>query len=292
MTEGIDKQASETLAELMAALPELRAHHRRGGPLHNLFTRIARQEIERCYSAPEEAIVPLGPLGDIKLPYVKMGAVDSRNLFDLDELIIFSFYWQNRRLYRQVLDIGANLGLHSIVLAKCGFIVHAYEPDPNHFSVLEDNLALNECEHVTAFNAAVSSKIGSMEFVRVLGNTTSSHLAGSKANPYGDLERFNVNVEAISSLLVWADLIKMDAEGHEKEIIAGTTHDMWENTDAMIEVESEDNAKALYDHFQSIGVSMFAQKTGWQRVHSVNDVPTSYRQGSLFISCRESMPWP
>ena len=291
MTDVLEKQTSETLTELMAVLPELFAHHQRGGRLHSLFTKIARQEIEGLYSASDETEIQLGLLGEVKLPYFKMGAVDSRNLFDLDELIIFSFYWQNRQKYKRVLDIGANIGLHSIVLSKCGFTVQAYEPDPTHFSVLERNLALNNCDRVTARNSAVSSQGGSMEFVRVLGNTTSSHLAGSKANPYGDLERFDVKVEAIGPMLGWADLVKMDAEGHEKEIVSSTTHDMWKATDAIVEVESEDNAVALYDHFQSIGVPMFAQKTGWQRVTSVSDVPTSYREGSLFISCKEVMPW-
>lgn len=291
MTDVMEKQASETLTELMTVLPELFSHHERGGRLHSLFTKVARHEIEGLYSASGETTIQLGLLGEVKLPYFKMGAVDSIDLFDLDELIIFSFYWQNRHQYKHVLDIGANIGLHSIILSKCGFTVRAYEPDPTHFTLLESNLALNNCDNVTVYNSAVSSQAGSMEFVRVLGNTTSSHLAGSKANPYGDLKRFDVKVEAIGPMLAWADLVKMDAEGHEKEILFATTRDMWENTDAIVEVESEDNAVALYDHFQRISVPMFAQKIGWKRVNSADDVPTSYREGSLFISRREAMPW-
>jgi FkbM family methyltransferase len=291
MTNIMETQSSDSLSELIGVLPEVSAHHCREGHLHRLLTRIARQAIEGAYSTSDETVIPLGPLGDVKLPYFKMGAVDSRNLFDLDELIIFSFYWQNRRLYKRVLDIGANIGLHSIVLSKCGFTVHAYEPDPTHFSVLTGNLALNHCPQVTAYNAAVSSRAGRMAFVRVLGNTTSSHLAGSKANPYGDLERFDVKVEAFAPMLKWADFIKMDAEGHEKEIVRGTTYDMWVTTDAIVEVESPENASALFDHFQGINVPMYSQKMNWQRVYSVQEMPTSYREGSLFISCRESMPW-
>src|SRR5574341_904869 len=81
--------------------------------------------------------------------------------------------------YRRARDIGANLGLHSIVLARCGFEVKAFEPDPWHFGLLKDNLAANRAR-VEAIPAAVSTADGEAQFVRVLGNTTGSHLAGSK----------------------------------------------------------------------------------------------------------------
>jgi FkbM family methyltransferase len=132
-----------------------------------------------------------------------MGAVDSLNLFDLDELIIFSFYHANRNRYKKAVDIGANIGLHSILMCKCGFDVRSYEPDPQHFSQVQKNLELNHCGNVDAHNAAVSGTVGEMGFVRVEGNTTGSHLAGSKPNPYGELKRFPVRVESIGSITSW-----------------------------------------------------------------------------------------
>ena len=67
--------------------------------------------------------------------------------------------------------------------------------------------------------AAVSDQPGEAEFVRVLGNTTGSHLAGAKANPYGKLERFAVPLVPLADMTEWADLIKIDAEGHEANMI-------------------------------------------------------------------------
>jgi FkbM family methyltransferase len=156
---------------------------------------------------------------------------------------------------------------------------------------LKKNMALNDCRSVEIRNAAVSSSDGNMEFVRVVGNTTSSHLAGSKTNPYGELQRFPVPVHAAGPLLKWADLVKMDVEGHEKEIVLHTSRDHWSDTDAMMEVGSAENAVALYNHFSTLGVSMFSQKGGWQKVCSLSDVPTSCREGSLFVTCGSSMPW-
>lgn len=289
--EIAELKKSEILADLILSLPQLCMHHVRGESVHNMLQKVARKEVESLLLIEETEAVDFSPFGEMKFPYLKMGTVDSLNLFDLDELILFSFYWANKNRYKRVLDIGANIGLHSIVLSRCGFSVKAYEPDPHHFGHLKKNIELNHCREATPKNAAVSSCKGTMEFVRVLGNTTSSHLAGSKKNPYGDLDRFPVPVEDIRNIMKWADLIKMDAEGHEKEILLATERDMWVSTDALVEVENQDNATNIYRHFMGAGVNLFAQKLGWQRVTSELGMPASYREGSLFVTCKERMPW-
>jgi len=284
-------KSSSILEHLFLMLPTVTEHHSPDSKLHSLLKMVARKEVESLFSDFEPGFVDFKPFGELALPYYTMGAVDSLNLFDLDELIIFTFYWINRKRYRHVLDVGANIGLHSLILAKCGYDICAYEPDPIQFEILQRNLVLNNCPSVRAFNAAVSSKSGRMEFVRVLGNTTGSHLAGSKPHPYGDLERFPVNVERIEPLLAWADLMKLDVEGHEKDILLATTRKDWESTDALVEVQNPDNAAAVYEHFDNLGVALFAQKLNWRRVRHALDMPTNYREGTLFVTCRSEMPW-
>lgn len=279
------------LEKLFVALPELKDLHAHEKKSYLLLKNIARQEIEKLFSSENPFQQDFAPFGTLVFPYCKMGAVDSLNLFDLDELIIFSFYWQNRNRYRCVADIGANIGLHSILLNKCGYSVRSYEPEKNHFKMLEKNIALNQCTTIESHNKAVSDNEGEMEFVRVLGNTTGSHLAGSKQNPYGQLERYPVKMESILGIINWADLIKLDAEGHEKQIILATKHEHWMNTDALIEVENSNNAIAIYSHFNKIGVNLFSQKNGWQKVTRIEDIPTSYKEGTLFASCKNEMPW-
>jgi FkbM family methyltransferase len=283
-------QNSSLLDGLLGALPETRSLHAPSAELYALLKQVARREIEGLFRQGDSAR-GFGPFGELKFPYQSMGAVDSLSLFDLDELILFSFYWRNRRRYRRTLDIGANLGLHSIVMSRCGFEVRAFEPDPTHFNLLRRNLSLNGCSQVSPVNAAVSRDAGTLEFVRVLGNTTGSHLAGSKPSPYGELERFPVRVEAIGPLLSGVDLVKLDVEGHEAEILLATTRKDWLETDGMVEIGSPANARAVFDHLRSIGVRMFAQKRNWAYVDELEAMPTSYRDGSLFITCRDEMPW-
>ncbi len=235
--------------------------------------------------------VVLGGLGSVIFPFTKMGAVSSLDLFGLDELIIFSFYWANRNRYRRSADIGANLGLHSIIMAKCGWHVTAYEPDPNHAGLLKRNLSLNQNKTVTLVEAAVSDQPGTLDFIRVLGNTTSSHLAGAKQSAYGQLEKFPVRVETITAIMPAVDLVKLDAEGQEKIIILGTTAEHWRHTDMMVEVGTTENAAAIFEHLRKLGIRAYAQRLGWSEVKSFTDMPTSYKQGSLFITRLASMPW-
>jgi FkbM family methyltransferase len=279
------------IEEIILKLPEIKDQHVRGGEKYNELKTEVRGEVEKIFADVEAAAKPFPPFGEIVFPYHKMGAIDSLNLFDLDELIIFSFYWLNRKRYKKVADIGANIGLHSIILSKCGYEVRCFEPDPKHFEIIKRNLALNNAGKVEPINAAVSAEDGELEFIRVLGNTTGSHIAGAKDNPYGELDKFPVEVKAIGPIMEWADLIKLDAEGHEREILLATTKEHWANTDALMEIQNDKNAKEVYGHFKKIGVNMFSQKINWQKVERLEDVPVGYKEGTLFVSMKEEMPW-
>lgn len=277
----------DLLFEVLTARPDLHIPHT---AIYRLLKELARSEIVPLFSSPERIARTFGPFGDISLPYTKMGAIDSLDLFGLDELIIFAFYNANRTRYSRVLDVGANLGLHSIIMDRCGFLVKAFEPDPWHYRMLVENIAANAATRVEGIAAAVSTRDGHAEFVRVLGNTTGSHLAGSK-NSYGDREYFTVPTCAVQPLFADTDFAKIDVEGHEKDLLLTATWGTMEKLDIMVEIGNPANAQAVFDHFMSAGVGMFSQKIGWKRVKELGDVPTSHREGSLFISVKDSMPW-
>jgi FkbM family methyltransferase len=273
----------EILFRALTESPSLHAHH---SPTYQIYQAVAAELLDRCgLREPSPKPFVFGPFGELAFPYHAMGARDTLDLFGLDELIIFAFYWANRGRYHRVLDIGANVGLHSIVMARCGFEVTAFEPDPRHFTWLVENLKLNQSGSVQTVQAAVSDQAGQREFVRVTDNTTGSHLAGAKES-YGPLERFPVQVENFASLVEGVDLVKIDAEGHEPEILFAAPAATWQKCDAMLEVGSAKNAERIFNHFQKAGVHMCAQKIGWNRVSEPGHIPTSHREGSLLISSR------
>jgi FkbM family methyltransferase len=284
-------ESSSILEDIIMVIPEIVEHHSPESHLYTLLKRIVRKEVEALFSSSEIEPVQFEPFGSLVFPYFKMGAIDSLNLFDLDELIIFCFYFMSHGKYKKIMDIGANIGLHTIILSKCGYEVFSFEPDPLHYQTLKRNIDINDCKNVHANNAAISNKSGQMEFIRVLGNTTGSHLAGAKKNPYGELEKIQVAVEDINHYISEMDLIKLDAEGHEKEIILSTKIDAWLNTDAFVEVENIENAMAIYSFFENTQINLFSQKRNWSKVKTLEDMPASYRDGSLFISSKKQMHW-
>ena len=287
----MEMKSSQVLSDLLLALPGIRDHHATGSNLYNMLAVVARREVEILFGANEVQPVDFAPFGPLVFPYERMGSVDSLNLMDFDELIMFSFYWANRDLYRHALDIGANIGLHSILLSRCGCAVRCFEPDPVHHALLDRNLAVNEVNNVASNQMAVSDRERRMEFVRVVGNTTGSHLAGAKPSPYGDLERFDVETVPFKSLVAGTDFLKLDAEGHEKEILGSTGAEDWESMDAMVSVHDERNAQAVFEHIDDLRVNMFSQKTGWHLAEKWNDLPLSHHEGTLFVTRKKAMPW-
>lgn len=280
------------LSSIMAVLPEINSLHARSNELYKFIDKITIDAIQNSeLKSTVDGSITLGPYGNIKLPFYKMGAITTLDLFGLDELIIFSFYWINRKIYKNSVDIGANLGLHSILMSRCGWDVTCYEPDPIHVKLLRRNLDLNNIKNTQVKEEAVSDNKGTLEFIRVLGNTTGSHIAGAKTKPYGELERFPVKVEAIGEIMKKADLIKLDAEGQEKIILLATNSEQWDLTDMILEVGSQENAIEIFNHMTQIGVNLFSQKLNWGKVNSIDGMPSTYKQGSLFLSKKATMPW-
>jgi FkbM family methyltransferase len=284
--------ASTVLENLITVVGDLRGELVPSRPAFLLLKDLLIQYFRSSPLAREGGgPVKLAPFGELDFPYRSMGAIDTVDLFGIDELLIFAFYWANRSLYRKTIDVGANVGLHSILMTRAGFQVTAFEPDPLHYGWLEENLQRNNVGTVTLKRAAISDSEGEMEFVRVLGNTTGSHLAGAKANPFGPLERFKVPVMAFAKVAAEADFAKVDAEGHEVVILKSVPRETWQRLDVMAEIGTADNASALFAHLSGLGVGMFAQKIGWQRATKAADLPTSHREGSLFITMRDRLPW-
>jgi len=231
------------------------------------------------------------PFGDLHFPYREMGAINTIHLFGLDELIIFSYYWANKSRYKNVADLGANIGLHSLIMDRCGFSINSFEPDPIHVGIFQENIANNKSVNITINQKAISDKSETVDFIRVLGNTTGSHLAGAKEDPYGELETFSVETCDINKVLLDNDFVKMDIEGQEAIAILSTKKDTWANVEMILEVGTEKNAKIIFEYLNEINVNMFSQKTGWNKVSDLADVPSSYKEGSLFLSVADVMSW-
>lgn len=116
-----------------------------------------------------------------------------------------------------IADIGANVGYFSAYLSrKVGVSgrVHSFEPIPETFSRLEENLRLNQAGNVIAVNKAVGSQTG-----KATMHMSNSHYMASFDVGWAGAATAEVDVECVRLSDYCAetgavfDFIKMDIEG-------------------------------------------------------------------------------
>ena len=121
------------------------------------------------------------------------------------------------------LDIGANIGLTSVLLARNGpGPVHAFEPHPATFALLGKTLAANGLDTVTAVNFGVGRTAGTLPFF-VDEDSSASHVVLPEAGGReGSIEVPITTVDAYRQTLAQPiSFIKIDAEGAEPDILEG-----------------------------------------------------------------------
>ena len=144
-----------------------------------------------------------------------------------------------------IVDIGANIGLHTIPLSKKigpqGKIL-SFEPDPDNYRILKKNIELNGLQNVTTYNIGLSDKPGKANLFQSDENRGGlsiceknvSQLEGEPRAVHielstGDIELANCTPEI--------SLIKIDVEGAEPLVIQGMSEVLNQNKKAVIVFE-------------------------------------------------------
>ena len=282
-----------TKADFLDSIRKNFVFHQRGTTWFNQTEINIINEIEKLHGIGKSEVLTLGEVGNLNFPYFEMGSIDSDKLFGIDELILFSFYLANRNRYKKTLDLGANIGLHTLVMKKLGFQVTSYEPDSVHLAQFKKVMKLNDLGTDGLMSKAISDKRGTMEYIRILGNTTGSHLLGSKEEVYGATEIVSVEVDDILEVLDKGkfDFVKMDVEGHEVVLLNRITAQSIATTDIMLEIGSEKNAKEIFTILTDKKIPAYAQKINWGRVEKLEDLPNHHTHGSLFLSMQGPPNW-
>ncbi len=217
----------------------------------------------------------------IDFPYISLGNINSRHFFGIDELLIYDFYKRNKNKYTRVCDIGANCGLHSKILCQLGYKVDSFEPDDTHAKFFKNYL--NNSPNNDFYQKAVSAYTGKANFTRIINNSTGSYI-NDKKESYGPIDQYEVDVIDAKGLSNKYDLIKMDIEGSEADVLEALDISTFEKTDIIAEVSTTKTRVILWNLFVQNNLTVYSQKTGWGKVKTIEDLPTSHREGSIFIS--------
>lgn len=115
-----------------------------------------------------------------------------------------------------VVDVGANIGYYTLLMAMRAKKVYAIEPDKDCFEILKKNVEENGLKNVVLINMAASNKKGEKYLMRDEKNQGNSKINDKNGETIltRTLDNMLINEQKIS-------LIKVDTQGWETQVIEG-----------------------------------------------------------------------
>mgnify|MGYP001034773390 CR=1 FL=1 len=123
---------------------------------------------------------------------------------------------------KQAIDIGANKGVYTYLLARLVPFVHAFEPNPKIYKVLSRGLP----ENSTSYEIALSDQSGSGELLVPMNRRTKAYsnqgASLSRAKIQGEHNVVQIETRTLDSYaLDDIGFIKIDVEGYEHTVLKG-----------------------------------------------------------------------
>lgn len=153
-----------------------------------------------------------------------------------------------------VVDIGAQIGAFTVLAAKMasGGQVLAYEPYPPNFSLLQENVRMNNCPNVKLFNQSVGKAGGRNAALYVNPTNSGGH---STVAPVGR-RKIRTRQTSLSELIRANKIrrinyLKIDIEGGEFDLLLSTPLRVLQKVD-VITLEYHDYLLAKNRHLQIV----------------------------------------
>jgi FkbM family methyltransferase len=156
-----------------------------------------------------------------------------------------------------VVDIGANIGCHSLALSKIVGpmgVVFAYEPERHNFNTLCGNMAINNVRNVFCFQKALGAASGTIAVPELDMEKTVNFGGLSLTEDYSGGVHYAVPLTTIDETnFLRLDFLKIDIEGMEKFALEGGAQTIKKLKPHMyVENDREDKSKDLIDYIKSL----------------------------------------
>lgn len=161
--------------------------------------------------------------------------------------------------WRHAVDIGANCGIWTRVMARCFERVSCFEPNPECHEAFWAN---NKEPSVTLYPVG----LGNGNFETRLNLVSEKSTAFSRVDEGGEIE---ISIRTLDSFeLTEVDFIKIDVEGFEHNVIKGGIKTIVENKPVMIVEQKPGNAER--HGLKQFGAINLLKKLGMRILHEVS----------------------
>lgn len=146
-----------------------------------------------------------------------------------------------------VIEVGANIGCHTVALAKSvgtNGKVYAFEPQRACYSLLQSQIALNQIENIYAYRRG-AGRTKSKLWVPKINYGVAGNFGGVELSNSQTANAEEVEIVALDELLgdTPCALMKIDVEGMEEDVIRGGV-DIINKNSPIIYVENDRLAKS------------------------------------------------
>lgn len=159
-----------------------------------------------------------------------------------------------------VLDIGANIGIMTVHLARIfpEKKILAFEPVPSNFSVLQKIVHKYQLEHVSTYELALGQESEDITMVLPTSGKVKmqglSHVVHPELNEWNEGEKFTVKSTALDKMNLGAVAgIKMDVENFEYFVLLGGEKLLKENKPLIyMELWDNENRQKCFDYLKAL----------------------------------------
>ena len=228
---------------------------------------------------------------------------------DLNELIDSSIYYEGcfepmttaviNKYVREgmtVLDIGANIGCHTLRFAKLvggGGKVIAFEPMSWAYSKLKHNIELNDFNNIVIEKIALSSVNQRAQNIYFRSSWTIDPGSSSNAKKKEDINFITLDEYVRRNKINRIDFIKLDVDGYEYKIIQGA-RDTLKRDKPLIIIELGiytlqvvgDNIYDLVNALSDIGYKLYSEKDLAEFPDNDTMIESIPKDGTINVLCK------
>lgn len=170
---------------------------------------------------------------------------------------------------RSFYDIGANIGWHSLTLATAFREAHffCFEPIPDTYAHLQENIRLNTLSNISTYNIALSNTNGAQDFfvyTACSGNASARNLSSRDDVRTVTCQQICLDDLLKEQNLAAPDFIKCDVEGAELMVLQGASHTLKHHQPVVMaeilrkwSAQYNYNPNDIFNLFDTIGYQAF-----------------------------------